>query len=378
MNRRRFLKLAGLSTLSLSLWAAPWPFHPQVPPRSLGATCPPAENRALSFLAVGDIMMHTPVTGSALEGDGNYNFKPHFKYVRPLFQNYDLVMGNLETPLAGGEVGGYPAFNAPDALAADLQWAGFKALTLANNHSLDRGWKGLFRTAEMVRDQGLMYVGAYLSAEDRAQPRIYSANGVKAGLLGYTYGVNGGLKYPDGETWRLNIIEKDLILGDIGTLKEAGADFVIINLHFGDEYQRVPNKAQLSLVDSLFQGGADLIIGHHPHVVQPGLIRPSPEGGQAAVFSLGNFLSNQRDQYTDQGLMVSASLGFDYFGQRVLGPLTLHQTRCVRRIIDGRTTYRVLPVYEATLNPEAYGLNQEEMALLTQDHLDMSRHLVDY
>lgn len=378
MNRRHFLKLAGLSALTAAFWAAPWPDRPSVPGRVASTACPAVDERALRLIAVGDIMMHTPVSKSALQPDGGYDFRPHFKYVRPIFQNYDLVLGNLETPLAGGALSGYPAFNGPDELTDGLKWAGFSALTLANNHSLDKGWKGLYRTAELVGEKGFLYVGAYLSAEDRARPRLVSAAGVTVGLLGYTYGVNGPIKYPDNETWRLDVVGQDLMLADIAALKEAGADFTVLNVHFGDEYHRVPNKKQLALVDTLFQGGADLIIGHHPHVTQPGLVRQGPDGGRGAVFSLGNFLSNQRDRYTDQGLMVSVNLGFDYRGRKTMGPLVLHQTRCVRRIVDGRLTYRVLPVHEALADPEAYYLTPRETDLLAADHSAMAKHLIDY
>jgi poly-gamma-glutamate synthesis protein (capsule biosynthesis protein) len=377
MNRRRFLQLAGLSVLAAGTWAAPWPGRPKVPARATATTCPPTDERGLRLIAVGDIMAHLPVTQSARQPDGSYDFRPHLKYVRPIFQDYDLALGNLETPLAGGAPSGYPMFNAPDDLADSLKWAGFSALTLANNHSLDRGWPGLARTAEQVRARGFHYVGAYLSAADRAEPRLVSAGGVRAGLLGYTYGVNGPLSYPGGETWRLNVIDRELILADMAALKGAGADFIVINLHFGHEYHRTPHKTQIALVEALFQGGADLIIGHHPHVVQPGILRPGPEGG-GAVFSLGNFLSNQRDRYTDQGLMVGATLGFDRLGRKTLGTITLRQTRCLRRVINGRPTYRVLPVHEALANPPAYALTEAEAAVLSRDRLAMSKHLVDY
>ena len=324
-------------------------------------------------------MAHLPVTNSARQEDGSYDFRPHFQYVKPFFRNADLVIGNLETPLAGGRLSGYPAFNAPDELADALKWAGFNALTLANNHSLDKGWKGLQRTVEVVNEQGFLYTGAYLSAEDRAASRIFQAAGVSVGLLSYTYGVNTGIyKYPDGETWRLDFVNEELMSADLITLREAGADFSVVNVHFGDEYQRKPNKKQLALVAALFEAGADLVIGHHPHVVQPGSLRSGPDGDQAAVFSLGNFISNQRDRYTDQGLMLTVRLSLDHFGQKYLGPIVLHQTRCIRRIVDGRATYRVLPVQEAMENPAAYGLTLKEGLLLAADHEAMSRHLVDY
>lgn len=387
MNRRGFLKWAVFSAAALGLWAAsPWPPQPETPRRRSSTTCPPITERALTLVAVGDIMMHTPVSKSALQPDGSYDFRPHFQYVRPIFQNADLVIGNLETPLAGGPIKGYPNFNGPDGLLDGLRWAGISALTLANNHSLDQGWKGLQRTAELAREAGFIYFGAYLSDEDRAAPRLFSANGVSVGFSGYTYGVNGPWKYPGGESWRLNFVDEKTMVADIEALKQAGADFIVLNIHFGDEYQRKPNKRQEALVAKLFEAGADLIIGHHPHVVQPGLMRLQPGlmrppwagEAQAAVFSLGNFISNQRDRYTDQGLMVTAKLGLDFQGRKYLGPVVLRQTRCIRRYVDERLTYRVLPVHEALGNPAAYGLTPEQAASLAGDQLAMSKHLVDF
>jgi len=380
MNRRGFLKWAVFSAAALGLWAAsPWPSRPKVPRRQRVTTCPPLAERSLSLVAVGDIMMHMPVSKSALQPDGSYDFRPHFQYVRPIFQNADVVIGNLETPLAGGLLKGYPSFNGPDGLLDGLKWAGVSALTLANNHSLDQGWKGLQRTAELAREAGFTYFGAYLSAEDRAAARLFSAGGVTVGFSGYTYGVNGPWKYPGGESWRLNFVDEKIMLEDLAALKKAGADFIVLNIHFGDEYQRKPNKRQQALVETLFEAGADLIIGHHPHVVQPGLMRPPRDGeARAAVFSLGNFISNQRDRYTDQGLMVTARLGLDFQGRKQLGPVTLHQTRCVRRYVGDRLTYRVLPVHEALGNPAAYGLTTEQADFLARDHQAMSRHLIDF
>lgn len=386
INRRRLFSWALAAAVIIGLWVFTWwpgnPFWSPEPVsvlRSQGTACPPIDGRSLTLVAVGDIMMHTPVSKSALEADGSFDFRPHFQYVRPIFQNADLVMGNLETPLAGGPLTGYPSFNGPDDLVDGLKWAGFTTLTLANNHSLDKGWPGLQRTAELVRDRDIMYVGAYLSAEDRARPRIRAVSGLKVGFLGYTYGVNGPREYPRGESWRLNFIDQELMAADLAALREAGADFTIVNVHFGDEYQRKPNKRQLALVEALFEAGADLIIGHHPHVVQPGVLRHrGPDGDQAAVFSLGNFLSNQRDRYTDQGLMVTAHLSIDHRGRKSLGPLTFHQTRCIRRLVDGRPTYRVVPVYEAVKNPGAYGLSGVEAEFLARDQAEMARHLVDY
>lgn len=379
MNRRDFLKWSFFSAAALSLWSLPWPRGPKMGRRASVTSCPPADERSLTLMATGDIMAHAPVTNSALQPDGSYDFRPHFQYVKPFFLNADLVIGNLETPLAGGRFSGYPAFNAPDELAVALKWAGFNALTLANNHSLDKGWNGLERTVEVVDRLGFLYTGAYLSAEDRAVPRIFQAGGVSVGLLGYTYGVNSGIyKYPNDETWRLEFVNAEAMAADLAALIGAGADFAVVNVHFGDEYQRRPNKKQLDLVRALFATGADLVIGHHPHVVQPGILRHGPGGGRAAVFSLGNFISNQRDRYTDQGLMITAKLSLDHFGRKHLGPVTLHQTRCIRRVVNGRPTYRVLPVHEATENPAVYGLTAEEGAFLADDQMAMSRHLVDF
>ena len=394
MRRRDFLKAAlvsagaGATFATLGFWpSGPLPTQlgqnapPPPPPEPTQPeiiACPPQDIQGVTMIAVGDIMAHTPVTKSALKSDGTFDYRSHFKYLRPLFQNADIVMGNLETPLGGGPYRGYPLFNAPDKLAADLKWSGFSTLNLANNHSLDQGWKGLTRTAEVVSKNNLIYTGAFLSPEDKARPRLFSAGGVTIGFLGYTYGANVPVRYPRGETWRLNLAQSEVIIPDIEGLKAAGADFTVINIHFGNEYQLKPNKKQLKLVDTLFAAGADLIIGHHPHVVQPGIIKVGPEGTQAAVFSLGNFISNQRDRHTDQALMVKAHFAKDAEGRKVLGPINLIQTRCIRRVVEGRLNYRVLPTRQAVANPELYGLTAKDAKLLQRDYLALADRLIKY
>ena len=405
MRRRDFLKAAlvsagaGATLVTLGLWpfeplATELPQKPKPLPPEPGTTepgttepgttepeviaCSPQDIQGMTLMAVGDIMAHTPVTKSAKKGDGTFDYRSHFKYLRPLFQNADVVMGNLETPLGGGPYRGYPLFNAPDQLATDLKWSGFSALNLANNHSLDQGWKGLARTAEVVAKNNLLYTGAFLSPEDRAQPRLFSAGGVTVGFLGYTYGANIPVRYPKGESWRLNLAQPEVIIPDIQSLKSIGADFTVINIHFGNEYHLKPNKKQLKLVEALFAAGADLIIGHHPHVVQPGIMKVGGDGAQAAIFSLGNFISNQRDRHTDQALMVKANFSKDAEGRKVLGPIDLIQTRCIRRVVDGRLNYRVLPTRQAIDTPELYGLTLKDVKLLQQDYLALADRLVKY
>ncbi len=379
MNRRSFIKFGLGCAAGLIFFGLPELKRPPFPPAQGSPYCRPLEERGLKLVAVGDIMAHLPVTNSALQADGSYDFRPCFQYLRPLFRGADLVMGNLETPLAGGRPEGYPTFNAPDELAEALSWAGFTALSVANNHSLDQGWAGLERTVKELQRRRLIPLGAAATEAEAARPRLFEAAGLAVGLTAYTYGVNfGSYRYPRGESWRLNFVKPEAMAADLAALKKAGADFSVVNVHFGQEYQRRPNREQLALVDFLFEAGADLVIGHHPHVAQPALARAGAAGEKAAVFSLGNFISNQRDRYTDQGLMISLNLGFDRRGRKSLAGLTVEQTRCVKRWLDGRRVYRVLPSLRALEEPQAYGLTETEYQLLAADQLAMSAHLVNY
>ncbi|MDR1111343.1 MAG: CapA family protein [Deltaproteobacteria bacterium] len=339
------------------------------------------------IMAVGDILIHNTMRQYAANGDGGFDFKPNFQYVRPILAQGDLVIGNLENPLAGADRGlsGYPNFNAPQELAGDLKANGFTTVLLSNNHSLDRGWNGLETTIRTVDGAGLDYAGAYLDGKDKERRLISVFNGLRIAILAYTYGLNGYPGPKAGEEWRLGVIDRELIFSDLRLAWDQGADFVIVSLHFGNEYQRSPDKLQIRLVQELLAGdppqglkGPDLILGSHPHVVQPFVqTETGPDGAsQAVMYSLGNFMTSQPYAYTYLGLILDGHLTLEADGRKTIGPFTLIPTYCRKGVEDGRKFYRVIPMAQAAGRPADFGLSEDEAMQMAKDLEEINRHLV--
>ncbi|MFC4598020.1 CapA family protein [Cohnella hongkongensis] len=279
---------------------------------------PPAEPevREATLMAVGDIMVHMPQLPAYYDKPSDsYDLRPWFSQVMPVLEQGDWVVGNLETPIAGKDLKftGFPRFNAPDELAEAIKYAGIQLVSTANNHSLDRGVPGVQRTLSTVRKIGLVPYGTSESEADRRRSVIEERNGIRMGFLAYTYGTNG-IPIPAGKEYAVNLIDPDVIKREIAELREAGADVVTVSLHFGVEYQRMPNSDQTALAEELVKAGADLILGSHPHVVQPyeEIAVAAEESFDGAprtgivIYSLGNFISNQTGDWKDVGVIFSA------------------------------------------------------------------------
>lgn len=269
----------------------------------------------ITLMAVGDIMVHDEQLEAALLPDKKtYDFAPSFAYVKPIFQEADWLIGNLETTLAGQELrySGYPMFNSPDSLADTLKQLGFTALTTANNHSMDRKEKGVRRTIDQLDRVGLLHTGTFRDEASRNEPLILNKDGFTMALLSYTYGTNG-IPIPKDKPYLVNLINPDLIKADIAKARAAGVDLVAVALHFGNEYQRMPNAKQRETAELCIKFGADLVLGAHPHVVQPyewktmTLEDGSTHTGFIA-YSLGNFISAQRRDYKDVGVILKLTL----------------------------------------------------------------------
>lgn len=266
----------------------------------------------LSMLFAGDVMMHSPQLDAAYNStDGQYYFDNSFRFVKPLVSNYDLAIANLETTLPGDNFSGYPQFGSPDNLAKSLADAGFDILATANNHSVDKGDKGIQRTIDIVEHYGMQHVGTYKDTVNRENehPLILVRNGIKIALLNYTYGTNG-LKV--NKPYIVNPIDTALIHSDIKHARYFKPDFVIVYFHWGNEYQRQPSPDQRRIAEFTFENGADLIIGAHPHVIQPveeiTYKRAGKKRTGVVFWSLGNYISNQRNQYQDGGIMAHIEL----------------------------------------------------------------------
>jgi poly-gamma-glutamate capsule biosynthesis protein CapA/YwtB (metallophosphatase superfamily) len=260
----------------------------------------------LSLLFVGDIMQHDSNIAAAYNPvSKRYDYSACFEYVAPIVRAADLAIGNLELTLAGSPYKGYPQFSAPDALAIELKRIGFDVLVTANNHSLDRRKKGVERTVRVLDSLQLLHTGTFIDSTVRANtyPLVIESNGFKLSVLNYTYGTNG---IPVTKPTIVNLIDTVQIKLDLAQARAQKTDAIIVFMHWGDEYQSLPNSMQKKLAKLLFREGAKLVIGAHPHVLQP--MEWNKERDQLVAYSLGNFISGQRPRYRDGGAMVWVDL----------------------------------------------------------------------
>lgn len=263
------------------------------------------QDSTLTLLFAGDIMGHDGQISSAFDvTTKSYSYDNVFKYISPVISSADLAIGNLEVTLAGPPYKGYPAFSSPDELAASCKKAGFDILVTANNHSADKGPRGIKRTINVLDSLIIPHTGTWMNSTERdtLSPLIVERKGIRLALLNYTYGTNGIVVPPPAI---VSYIDTSRIATDIKKAHDKNADLVIVFIHWGIEYDTLPSYAQKRVAASVFRSGADIIIGSHPHVLQPMTATVSTEGlKNTLVWSMGNFISNQRQRRRDGGAMV--------------------------------------------------------------------------
>lgn len=266
--------------------------------------------KTVSLTAVGDILLHGRVYGG-LRKKSDFNFDEQLSNVKELLGQTDITIGNLESIVAGRELGlsSFPRFNAPVEIAYTLRDMGVDIVSIANNHTLDKGEEGILKSIENLEKVGLEYVGAYKSFEDRDRLRVVEKSGLKICFLSYTSGTNG-IKIPKDKPYLVNslrIISSIKICRLLRKIKrDQLADVIVVNLHFGREYHLYPTSAQKELARSLADAGADVIIGHHPHVLQPPEWIETSLGTKTFVaYSLGNFFSGQNGLYRQIGAALT-------------------------------------------------------------------------
>lgn len=300
-----------------------------------------AQEVALVFF--GDVMGHSPQINSAKSNDGkSYDYSECFKYIEPYFRAGEIAVGNLELTLAGEPYSGYPTFSSPDAIIFALKNAGVNVLVTANNHSCDRRKTGVERTIRILDETYMLRTGTFKDSADMANnhPLLISIYGIRLAILNYTYGTNG---IPVTAPNIVNIINRDEMFRHLEMAKTHNPDKIIVFIHWGDEYQTRPNKEQTELAQFLFDHGTDIIIGAHPHVIQPmHLIRDADKPEKLVVYSLGNFISNQRKPLTDGGAMVRLVL------KKNDNKTTISQAEHLLTwvhtpVVDGKKRYYVLP-----------------------------------
>jgi hypothetical protein len=260
----------------------------------------------VSLLFAGDVMGHDSQIASAFDVNSkSFDYTSCFAAIRPYVEAADIAIANLEVTLAGRPYTGYPQFSSPDALAIALQQSGFDALVTANNHCVDRGKSGLERTITMLDSFNIPHTGTFVDTLSRMNdsPLILEKNGFKIALLNYTYGTNG-IPVPKGSI--VNLLDTALMRRDIEKAKSLLPDIIIVFTHWGLEYQGLPTKNQVALTEFCFKIGAHMVIGAHPHVIQP--MEWRKDANQFVAYSLGNFVSGQRKRYTDGGSMAYIEL----------------------------------------------------------------------
>ncbi len=273
-----------------------------------------SEPTSATLVFAGDAMMHKGQIDAARQADGSYDFRGYFDNFADYISNADYAVANLETPLGSSNFTGYPCFNAPDSYADELKGAGFDMLLTANNHTLDRRDRGLRRTIEVLDQKGIDHVGTYhnVAERDSVLPLIRNVNGISIAFLDYTYGTNG---IPVQGEVVVDYIDKNKMASDMRKAREAGAELVCAAVHWGDEYVLLPNATQKRLADFLIGEGADMVIGGHPHVIQPMEMREDSVGRkQLLVYSLGNFISDMKRPDTRGGAMLKVHVSRDRAG----------------------------------------------------------------
>lgn len=290
---------------------------------------------------------------------GGYDYSNCFSEVRKYIGEVDIAIVNFETTLPGRRYSGYPMFGSPDEFAVALKDAGFDIFLTSNNHCVDKGKKGLERTIQVLDSLQIKHLGTYVNQEKRDlfYPMMVIKNGIRIALLNYTYGLNGlQVQVPN----IVNLIDKQQMLEDIRIAKYMKPDIIIANMHWGDEYWLKQNKEQEKLADFLIKNGVRLVIGSHPHVVQPIDIRKS--GGiihDIVVYSLGNFISAMKRPNTDGGMMVRIDLSKSEEGNLSIDNCNYSLVWVYKSIENGRANFKLLPVQDYNDEENRNKLGQE-------------------
>lgn len=258
------------------------------------------EPTTIHMSVTGDIMCHlTNIKNAYDSASKDYDFANVFKNIKKYTLNADITVGNLETTFAGSSRGytGYPTFNTPEALGKNLKDIGYDVLSTANNHCMDKGYSGIESTLNFLDEYGLEHYGTARNEEEQDTILVKDVNGIKIAFLAYTYGTNG-ISIPSGKEYSVNLIDKDLIKEHIALAKEQDVDVICVSMHWGNEYKLKQNSTQEELADFLFENGVDIILGSHPHVLEPMEKRTiTLEDGTTkdgfVIYSLGNFVSGQ-------------------------------------------------------------------------------------
>lgn len=262
------------------------------------------------FVFAGDLMQHYPQVYAARDNNNKYDYSESFQYIKPIFEQADFAFVNLETTLTtSGYYTGFPLFRSPKEIAGTLRDIGIDITVTANNHIFDGGKHGVHTTLELLDSAGIKHTGVFTDCDSfiKNHPLILQSKNFKVALLNYTYGTNG-LPTPNGLS--VNRIDSFTIARDIALIDRNQADAIIVFFHWGNEYSRQPSNEQKALAELCHRYGAEIVIGSHPHVIQPITFYQEKDGSiqNITVYSLGNLVSNQRERYRDGGIIVALDI----------------------------------------------------------------------
>lgn len=302
---------------------------------------------SFTFAGVGDNLIHQAIFSQYEMGVTDYDFKEDYALMKPYIEAADLSFINQETICAGEEFGlsHYPQFNGPTQILDAVADTGFDWLAASSNHSLDKGSDALLAELNYLHENypDISVTGAYRSEEESNQYIVREVNGIKVGLLGYTYGLNG-IPLPEDMPWLVELINEDQIQKDMEALSKI-SDVQIVSMHWGTEYHTEIEADQQALAQKMNEWGVEVIIGTHPHVIKPAEIIQGEKQDTLCYYSLGNFLSAQDTNEGMVGGMASFTLQYDFDTQETSFK-DVKFTPTVMYYDPAFTTFKVMTIHD--------------------------------
>ena len=341
---------------------------------------------SFTLSAIGDIMCHNTQYIDAYNTDADtYDFSYVFENISLYTKTADICIGNLETTFAGEDVGysSYPTFNTPDELAYELKDIGVDVLSTAGNHALDKGFDGLSRTIDVLNDADISHLGTYKSKEEQDKTLIKYVKGLKIAFVNYTYGTNG-IPVPSDKQFCVNLIDENLMKEQIDRAKQEEPDIIIACMHWGTEYKTTQSSTQEDLADFLFKNGVDIILGTHPHVLEPMEKRTvTLEDGTTkdgfVIYSLGNFIADQNAEYTRDSIILNLDITKHSDGNVTIDnydyvPIYMYKDTSKKKqkmkLLDiNKTIYNYENYIDASISEKLYNTLKDELSKI-QNILD--------
>jgi poly-gamma-glutamate synthesis protein (capsule biosynthesis protein) len=360
--------LSLVLSLALSCSSA-HPTQAQAPP------APVPQDSLVTLVFAGDIMGHGPQINAAWDTATNsYDYTDNYRFIQSYIEKADLAVGNLEVTLSGKPYSGYPQFSSPDTLPFNLKQVGFDVLVTANNHCMDGTVKGTLRTLNVLDSARILHTGTFRSKEEQKMntPLLLNVKGLRIAMLNYTFGTNGLPVLPPA---RVNFIDTTQMAADLAKTDSLKPDYVVVVLHWGEEYKRYPNIEQKTIARFLARKGVDFVIGSHPHVIQPSEVIYPIAGDSThktlVIYSLGNFVSNQRDRYKNGGLLFEIQINkYSHKINYSYSPVWVYKGKW-----KGKYQYYLIPPAAANRYPEYFDMNDETKGEWNLFYDDTRKHM---